>query len=345
MNSTLTSMILLVFLTFIGGCAPLQQAPLVYSSKTAVGLDVSTNTTENPGFSFNIGVKLVDAAYVPVAVSKSIDQNATNKITPAILKLEAQYGQGNNEKNKDDLTEENKSKITSYLNAKAELSQAEIDVAKAESSKQDLTRILGKIDAVLGAVQAAKIVPDSQAENRERQVEYINSTMVKDLANSDVIIPSIVKDASGKSDFSEIEKRLISEKNTISPKLEAVKVEVLRLTATRESKTTAAQRLLSEAAKAASLLTTSKTDAFSVYGRFDSNGNANGDAQPTAQLLVGKVFSTGLASQNLTEAVKIEAQSKCVDRIVTAALSMQSAEKNALLQKIDKICPVATSGK
>ena len=69
---TVTASVLLV------ACAPLQQAPLLYSSKTTVGLDVSTSTTESPGASISIGVKIVDAAYVPVAVSKERETNGGN---------------------------------------------------------------------------------------------------------------------------------------------------------------------------------------------------------------------------------------------------------------------------
>jgi len=57
-------------LAALSACAPLQQAPLVYSSKTVVGLDVSATTTETPGASFAFGYKSVDAAYVPVAVAR-----------------------------------------------------------------------------------------------------------------------------------------------------------------------------------------------------------------------------------------------------------------------------------
>jgi hypothetical protein len=59
-----------VSLVALSACAPLQQAPLVYSSKTVVGLDISATTTETPGASFAFGYKSVDAAYVPVAVAR-----------------------------------------------------------------------------------------------------------------------------------------------------------------------------------------------------------------------------------------------------------------------------------
>jgi hypothetical protein len=70
--------ILVVFVT-LAACAPLQQAPLIYSSKTTVGIDVSTPTSEQPGVTINIGFKMVDAAYVPVAVAKECDTKKGSK--------------------------------------------------------------------------------------------------------------------------------------------------------------------------------------------------------------------------------------------------------------------------
>lgn len=53
-----------------------------------------------------------------------------------------------------------------------------------------------------------------------------------------------------------------------------------------------------------------KQDAYSVFGSFDGSAGANGhvdqNGKPTAEatLVVGKVFSTGVASQFLTQGLK-----------------------------------------
>lgn len=73
----------------IGGCSPLQQAPLVYTSKQVLGIDISAPTTESTGFSMNLGFKNIDAAYVPLAVSKETE----GVITP-IKEIYATYGEG-----------------------------------------------------------------------------------------------------------------------------------------------------------------------------------------------------------------------------------------------------------
>jgi len=99
------------------------------------------------------------------------------------------------------------------------------------------------------------------------------------------------------------------------------------------------------AAQAASLVNTKKYDALSVYGRFDSNGSAAATASGTASapttngsVLVGKVFSTGLASQNLTEAVMIEARSKCITSALNLAATLPDTEKTIFLAKLEKVC-------
>lgn len=332
---------------FCASCAPLQQAPLVYSSKATVGLDVSTPTTENPGISINIGVKVVDAAYVPVAVSKEIDSRATDKATIGITPIQAIYGQGNNDGTPHLLEAENKEKINVYLNAKAELAKAGEDVAKNERERAELNRVLGRIDAALASLKDFTTTPETLDEKRDRVFAEINGTLLTELAAAGVSIPPISADAARKYDASNTQRSLETAKDTTTKKVEFSNAEAARLSKIADAKASEAQRLLSEAAKAANLLKTSKTDAYSVYGRFDSNGSGNqsGGDKPTAQLLVGKIFSTGLASQNLTEAVKIEAQSRCVDRVITASQTLTPAERGTLLNKLDIICPTSVPNK
>src|SRR5689334_4374134 len=98
------------------GCAPLQQAPLVYSSKVAVGVDLSSNAAESPGISISLGVKTVDAAYVPVAVARSAEAAASGASAPELIKISAQYGQGSTGKDTAQLAESNKERINAYIN-------------------------------------------------------------------------------------------------------------------------------------------------------------------------------------------------------------------------------------
>lgn len=58
-------------LLLLAGCASIDQAALIYSSRITGGLDLSASGTESQGVALNIGFKTVDFAYVPVAVAAS----------------------------------------------------------------------------------------------------------------------------------------------------------------------------------------------------------------------------------------------------------------------------------
>lgn len=61
---------LLIAVFLIIGCAPLSQAPLVYSSKQVLGVDISIPSPESPTAELHVGFKNKDVAIVPVAVAK-----------------------------------------------------------------------------------------------------------------------------------------------------------------------------------------------------------------------------------------------------------------------------------
>lgn len=54
----------------LGGCTPMNQAALVYSSKVQVGVQVAAGTAETPGVELNAGINANDVAFVPAAVSR-----------------------------------------------------------------------------------------------------------------------------------------------------------------------------------------------------------------------------------------------------------------------------------
>jgi hypothetical protein len=54
----------------LSACAPLQQAPLVYTSGFTVGIKVGVAPTQPDSVEIVVGVKQLDAAYAPVAVAR-----------------------------------------------------------------------------------------------------------------------------------------------------------------------------------------------------------------------------------------------------------------------------------
>jgi|GEM_PF-1132610 len=347
---------------WLTACAPLQQAPLVYSSKVVVGIDVSTNTTENPGASINLGVKTIDAAYVPVAVSKAVDERSkrNDEGTLDIKPIYAKYGQGSTQDSPDKLTEDNKRKISAYLDAKQAESSAQDLVSKADAKVKDTSALIAAIDDTQSAIAVAQKVPVSPADQtaaaavgsvpqqneRDKRVADINEKYIKTLNDKQLTISKLSPVAGGSYNFDVVTQQLTTEKAALVTKRDAATTELSQLSAAREDKRKTAEQLFSEAAKAARLLQTDKTDALSVYGRFDSNGSASvgvssgNSNMPSASgaSLVGKVFSTGLASQNLTEAVKLEAKTKCITSMVDLARVLKEEDRKAFADKISTMC-------
>lgn len=211
-----------------GLCArvPLQHAPLLYSSKTSVGIDVSTSTTESPGGSISMGVKVVDAAYVAVAVCKRLRNDASNKNIPSeLVRIEAIFGEG---------------------------------------------ATTGRLDSLNQKAKKA-----NEAKENGRRITELNEQLEKN-------------------------RQVVQQKKE---ELQTAKA--------------SSQKYFDAAAEAANFFRTDKRDAMSVYGRFHAETSAGAASSATAWLTSGTILSTGVASQNLTEAVRSAATytaiTKCID--------------------------------
>ena len=334
----------LLMIALIAGCSPLQQAPLVYSSKSTIGIDIATTISESPEISLNIGVKVLDSAYVPVAVSKKVDDRASaNGNTMPIEKIEAIFGEGTNPKNEDSLTAENKVKITNYLTAMATLGQAEKDFGEATIQLEEIQREIALV--AKGVTELQQLQANTPA-NLDALVAVFNQTMAIPSKVDGQPLATLQKDGTGNYGYAGVTTRLDLIKRA-APQLQQQRAaEVARLAIEKDQRSGEAQRLLAEAAKAAALLNTQKKDAFSVYGRFDSDSAVGAAKEVNTQLLVGKVFSTGLASQNLTEAVKIEAKTRCIVSLLHTAdgIADQTKRQN-LIDKLSQMCIDTTRAK
>ena len=74
-----------------------------------------------------------------------------------------------------------------------------------------------------------------------------------------------------------------------------------------------------------------KRDALSVYGQFNGNGTASG-SDKSAGLLVGRVFATGVAAQNVSHAAGAVAIAECVKAV--SAIEKDPAKQVALAEKL-----------
>jgi len=349
------------------GCAPLQQAPLVYSSKVAVGVDISSNAAESPGITISLGVKTVDAAYVPVAVSRKPEPSEQAASAPEIIKISAQYGQGSTKGDSNQLTEANRQRINQYIEARKAATDAADQKVKLDQQlralkdKQDAIAIATKTITRLGvnppleatvpatssdAASAAAAVATSARSTRDDDIQ--NTLNPQLVAVGDPLVRNIAK---GSLELNGTQSVLSRLSQTTAEEIAKATTAQTEAAADVAAKSARAEDLFRQAAQAASLLETSKTDAMSVYGRFDSNGSASAPggaaSGATGGLLVGKVFSTGLASQNLTEAVKVSAVSTCIGNALAAAgaASAASDSRNNMIAALAAACSATVGTK
>jgi hypothetical protein len=293
-------------------CAPLAQAPLVYSSKLSGGLDLSATSTESPGLSLNLGYKSVDAAYVPVAVSQQCAFNGSNAAVCDPSKLPVQIVRASNsilDSNRPaDQAQESAGKAVADADAILQNKTADFDSKKAtfdadtrKAADLDLARTaLAQINAVSNADPAAK-------KTVQDRVDAAQDAQNKIQADTVAFQSAQVARAAAQKEWDVARSRVQSELN--------------------------------------SSMQNERGDAFSVFGSFNSKSDvaAKGPNDTTVGLGVGKVFSTGLASQYLTENIKtvyvtncLDAANKAVDKINASTLTAD--QKNSQIGSIYSAC-------
>ncbi|MFP6850921.1 MAG: hypothetical protein VCA57_19775 [Pseudomonas sp.] len=246
---------LLVSFVLVTGCAPLQQAPLMYTSKQVLGVDISAPTTESTGVTLNLGFKNVDAAYVPIAVSREKDSE--------IKLVSASYGEGDSDKLYTDTLQQER--IKKYSDA---LRKAETARAQATTSLANHNSALA-FNAAIDASSAGDPVPLNQ--------------ILLDLSATSPL-PGMFK-----SKINPPTKFTSSDLNLLDG--DAKKFE--QAAGDAEKDLNSAKEELAES------LYVARKDAMSVYGSFDSNTQTT-----QTGVKLGKMFSTGVAAQNLTEGAR-----------------------------------------
>lgn len=296
------------FCLLLTSCANLQQAPLIYSSKSSVGLDISSSTTESPGGSISFGVKLVDAAYVPVAVSKRVSNGNEHDTNNRIEMIQAIFGKGITQGGLEGLTEDNKRKIRAYLEAQQKENKIAEELSKKVNEKTGLEESIKSARQQVSELQAeiASAAADANSSAQNNQLDELGKKIIAELQQ-----------------------------------LKTVEAAVIALNAQQKDAADTSSRLFNKAAEAAAFLQTEKQDAMSVYGRFDSNGSA-GIESMTGGLTAGKIFSTGVASQNLTEAARYSAiytsVANCVSQMTAAYIVASVDDKSKVLATMEKFC-------
>jgi hypothetical protein len=308
-SSALTAVALALGAGLLGACAPLDQAPLVYSSKTSYGLDVSATSTESPGLSLNLGSKQVDAAYVPIAVAVPCptgpSATATNCASPTFQIV---------------------SVTASNKNSNA-TSPTALRVQTARQNVQDATT------EVVAKQQKVKAATDTRTSDK-RDADKANTTA------GAAVAPNGASATPPSANLTEDDLAITS----ANAELDDAKTKLSR--ATQDLK----EALDVEAKSNESTI----ADAYSVFGTFDGKGNANADlshgatAKAGGSLTIGKVFSTGIASQNLSAGMQMQYLANCMDRAaaLAQAIKQDSAvtqeEKPGLIQAAYGLCSRAS---
>jgi hypothetical protein len=316
----------------VSACAHLDQAPLVYASRTALGVDVSAGAPDSPGLSMSVGYKQVDAAYVPVAVARSCAPADSEHCSDASYALQVIGGssQNGNSPGSRDATEE---AAMAEANAFAELYQQSVEAA-TQAQQQQRAASLG-VDALRVQVEPLT-ARRRQFEQRSGELADLNTR-----ANALKATPTPgdeVELAQIEAKIKEIEGLQLTpvEQATIlslDKQLDAANSELAKANADLSAKQAEVGRRRAELAqKRDAINQLNRNDSYSVFGSFEDKTEA-GSAD--AKVGIGKVFATGVASQNISDGLATMYRQRdvtaCYEAVAKSAIT-DAAALDKLLQ-------------
>lgn len=313
-----TFIIVALAIPCLAGCMPLSQAALVYSSAIQVGVKVAAVTPTNPGLQIGIGYEQLDAAYVPVAVARPcpIDGAATcSDATHPIIRVRGGNSQDNSDKGNENARQAARTEMQAAM-----LAQEAIRVRIAQAI-DERDRRQQQLDQAREAVAAA---PAPDTSGTEPVAPSVEAATIEGLA------AEIVRD------------------NTIIEGLEGE----LGIATIRTS--TAQSELAAHIGANQQNRLDVKDDALSVFGSFNGNATASAGtptagANADAGLNLGKVFSTGVASQNITQGIGAAARANALAQCLTEArltvLGVRDTERAALLSRLVNSCATTVAGR
>lgn len=316
-----TRAMLLVVVGAVAGCAPLQQAPLVYTSSHVIGVKLGVAPTQPESMEAVIGYKDLDAAYAPVAVSNPhLDKamQAGNKYDKDLYEIKEIYGiygtQASAAGATQLLTPEESVDMRTYFEAFSlkedsvkTTSKAKADWAEVQSLQAMIEQF--KVESTTGVCSTFK-ANESMKNNYKSFFECTPSDAQNEVVRKYVTLSSNVKDYSQLIRDESNAKALYDKANAAS-----------QIALTNFARIT--DKVKGALEKLASI---QKRDAISVYGSFDADTGAEtakvqgvaSDGNNGVKVKVGKVFSTGVAAQNVSEAQKIVASSVVVSACINA---------------------------
>lgn len=306
-------------------CTPLEQAPLIYSAAEKGGIFISTSPSSTAVVDMSIGYSVIDTAYVPVEVSKHCESATPGNCPADTFGMKDVRGNATvkNSVPPDAAHIQNLTDAYSVAQAKQKDFQLALTAAQTkQSADQQLVTAAAAADNLVATDQTNATAADAAA--------------VK--APSDATLAANSKAANDK---------LAADKNAadtarakasgINTAADAQAVTDAQLNLTNGSKTTNdALKAVQDAFGGVTNVADDKGDALSVYGSFNDNSNGS---QTGASLTLGKVFSTGVAAQNVSLAANANSTAACLSNAVTAAnLVSDASAKQTVLKTAIEAC-------
>jgi hypothetical protein len=299
----------------LGACTPMDQSALVYSSAQSVGIKAASGTADSPGAKLIFGYDQLDAAYVPVMVGRHCSDGADCNSDPYRLHPIVGRNTMSNEIGDNDPVRKAGEAFERAMQ-EAEEKKKIVDSQKAEITSAKERRI--QLDKDIAAAKAAALA---------------------DPAISDGPSPE-AKLAALQTDWQRLDERIPqAEKELTAQELSFAQAE-----ANRDA---AGQRYLTELKKQGRIADADiKEDAFSVFGRFNTNAKINlpkaTDNASDTNIALGKVFSTGVAAQFLTQGIAtaacLEQGAQLMEYIVGEDEPSKKQARNNAAQKIIRHC-------
>lgn len=284
-------------------CAPMEQVPLVYSSKNIFGVSLNSGSAEQPGLDVTIGYKGLDAAYVPVAVAKACPKELGEHCIHSMFEMKPLTGVSN-EAGRQSADNSRIDRLTA-------------DVRDAKKAAEDKEREAAELRTLLKA-------------NDDQRVGLADLVMQRD-----ALAAAEQNDANRK----DLEDR--QQKIAAISKLEPAKDTQKRIDDLEKQAHDARGAEARDAAQLGTLLAIRQvdrqgtfTDAYSVYGSF--GGSASGGTK--AELSLGKTFSTGIAAQNISRGIATSAGTvQCLNALMAFAREA-GGKKTEIMAMADQIC-------
>jgi len=318
-----TSMCAALWILLLTGCAHLEQAPLVYASKTSFGVDISSASTENPGISMNLGYKQVDAAYVPVAVARKCKEGAIGNDCSAkgyeMVLISGVAKEGDSDAN------------GSSEDARIEAAKkASFDYANALSDEK-----LAKL-AVIEADTKLKQLRDDYSAVAKKQGEYdqavLKLTSLQQSSSTDVTSSGDMASAMSARDKYALkpeETAILANFSHSESELRQKAAAAAADYATKQNALQLQDTILKSAN--AKIAQSNLGDSYSVFGSFE--GSSSADSAGKASIGLGKMFSTGVAAQRLASGISTMACYDLIKNKLSSAVSPADLEK--LLQRCE----------